>query len=131
MTNGDDVLPVLITREAIVAVSNRNIARDSGKIAFLGTHKYKTKLKKAVVLASIIAIRSTVKDFPMAGLPLKKVQKYSAKIDIDIKKDASQIRRCQKRFISIGLIVVPYFLAYDLLAIMTIMVEFYKGVGDM
>jgi hypothetical protein len=95
-------------------------------MVFFGIHKYDTKLVKAVAPANITDTKSTFKDSLRLGLPLKNVQKYSIRIIKDIKKDASQIRRCQKRVNVIGLILPPITIT-NLEDIMTIMVCFYKS----
>jgi len=78
--------------------------------------------------AKITDIKSTFKVLLRLGLPLKNAQKYNPRIVIDIKKDASQMRRCQKRVNVIALILPPIFIT-NLEDIMTITVNFYKTIG--
>lgn len=122
---GELTPPVSITSKDVIVASSRYKISDIENIAFLGTQIYATKDIKAVIPAIISAGKLTSSDLLNSVLFEKKVQKYSAIMAIDTKKVASQIRRCQKRFIANGFILPPIFYT-DLMDIMTIMLCFYK-----
>ena len=76
-----------------------------------GIQKYVTKHTNSVIPAIITAGKLTVSGELIFGLLVIKPQIYNPIIEADNKKEASQIRRCQKRLNAIGFICPPYLMS--------------------